>query len=80
MTEWYLFGGMIFYFHHQDLVSVSLLFSVQNYSFQVISEFTVRVLWCSTTYILDSSSISVTNTGSSSNFIKQRYLLFLIII
>lgn len=74
MTERYLFLGVIFYFPNQDIVSVSLLFSMQKYSFQVTIEFTVRVLLCSTTYVLDSSSSSVTNTGSSSNLVKQMYL------
>lgn len=80
MTEWYLFLGVIFYFCHQDIVSVSLLFSIQKYSFQVITEFTVRVLLCSTTYILDSSSSSMTNAGSSSDFVKPMYLCFKIVI
>lgn len=56
MTECYLFLGMIFYFCHQDIVSVSLLFSVQKYRLQVITEFTVRVLLCSTTYVLVQAS------------------------
>lgn len=74
MTEWCLFWGVIFYFYHQDIIS--LLFSLQKYSFQVIIELTVRVLLYSTTYILGSSSRSMTNTGSSSNFVKQMYSFF----
>lgn len=61
--EWYFSSTMMTYFQFpfyplcKNIVSKS-------------SEFLENVFWCSSSYILDSSSISLTSTRSSSNFVK----------